>query len=195
MIIEDGTGTGKRLKIDDENRLHARVITETEIKHANEQGDSYAIHTAKMDVTGSTDIALFYLKNNEQQTLIVDSMIIGFGTGSALNPVDIMVLRDPTAGSIITNAVEVGFAENRNFSSSKVLLADHYKGTLGDTFTDGDPIGEYFGSHNQRLVAVNTDWTLPQGTAIGINVNPNLSSGIMTMYIVLIAYLKSTVES
>ena len=104
------------------------------------------------------------------------------------------IIRDPTAGSIITNAVDVSFSQNKNYSSSRTLSATHYKGTLGDDFDDGATIGEFFVNHNSRLAALNTDWVLPQGSAIGIKMNPNLSSGASSIYIVLVTYIRSDAE-
>ncbi len=42
MIIEDGKGSGNKLRIDANNRMHVQTVQEGEDTHAAENGDAYA---------------------------------------------------------------------------------------------------------------------------------------------------------
>jgi|GEM_PF-6661962 len=194
MILEDGTGTGSRLKIDSENRMWARVITESEAQHASEEGDAYNINTGIMLVTGSTTIAGLYIKNTETRNLIIEAVAVGIGTGSALNPAVVRIVRAPTLGTIISDANVVDMNANRNFNSSKTLSSLAYKGSLGSTFTDGAPVAQFFQTHNGRLFAT-INFILPQGTAMGVSINPNLTAGTSSVYIAAIVNLAPIVGS
>ena len=194
MNIEDGAGTGSRLKVDSENRLWARVITESEEENAASDSDAYNINTGAILVTGSTEIALLYIKNTETRDLIIGSIAVGLGTGSALNPAVITVVRAPTLGTIISDGNVVDMNQNRNFNSSKTLSALTYKGAVGATVTDGSDIGQFYQTHNGRLFAA-VNFVLPQGTAMCVKMNPNLTAATCSVYVAAISHLAPTVGS
>ena len=74
MILEDGTGSGSRAKIDNENRLHTNSITRVEVNQAIFLGNGYNVNTGLVDVTNANiDNAIFYLKNNGAETIQGDA--------------------------------------------------------------------------------------------------------------------------
>ena len=149
-IIQDGTGTGNRVKVSG-NRLFSHTITESEGVHAAEQGDAYNINTGTIGLTSSTASSVYYLKNNESRDLIVEAIAVGIGSAGTTTDVStITVIRNPTSVSYST-AVDMN--ANRNFGSSKTLTADTYKGAEAATTTGGTNIAQFYQAAGGRLYA------------------------------------------
>jgi hypothetical protein len=193
--IIDGTGTGQRVKIDNNNQLHTFSITETEQQQATDKGNSYNLNTGW--VTISADSAVMYFKNDEDLPFVIDAVAVGFKTGTQADIGTITLVRNPTAGTLIDAATNVDMNQNRNFGSSKTLKSTSlaYKATAsGQTFTDGDDIAIFAQSDTGRLFAT-IDFELPKGSSVGVQVDPNLSSGTIEVYVALIGYLKDVDNS
>ena len=190
QFITDGKGNGFRAGVDSFNRLLVRSTTERLDQQAMEDGDAYNVNTGDISLTNGAETACLYFKNNEIYPYHLLALAVGIG--KLPNPTEvtkITMLRNPKNGSIITNGVAVAQNQNRNFSSSKSLNADVYKGATGDSFTDGDEIAQFYaGLGNQRLYAA-IDFFLPQGTCVGINVQLNDTSG-GDLYVALVGYLE-----
>jgi hypothetical protein len=77
--VKDGTGTGNLARVDKENRLAVRAIQETEIEKAVLDGRAFNINTEFLPVSSSGENALLYVKNNEDDKLIVAAWFIGTG--------------------------------------------------------------------------------------------------------------------
>ena len=189
--IIDGTGSGKRAKVDTNNQLHVFGVTETEQQQATDIGNSYNLNTGWVSLAAET--AIMWFKNDEDTSFVVDAIAVGFDTGTQADIGTITVVRNPTAGTMITAAIAVSMNENRNFGSSNTLATTTlvYKGATGETFTDGSNIAIFAQSDTGRLFAT-VDFELPKGSSIGIRVDPNLSSGTVNCYAVLIGYLKTS---
>ncbi len=56
--IKDGTGTGKKVKVDAQNRLHTHSVTEGLVEHASSNGNSYNINTGTMTLTTGKESGL-----------------------------------------------------------------------------------------------------------------------------------------
>lgn len=189
FTILDGTGSGKAAAVGNDNRLKTRAITETVIQAANDDGEGFNFNTGPVSITGNT--AIMYLKNNGDRDLIVDAIAVGLGTATVSNPPRLFVVKNPTAGTIVSGASSVSMNQNRNFGSSEVFDGLVYKGASGDTFTDGSDTILFYQNANGRLYA-STDVQLPKGTSIGIRIEPQLSSGSISVYAALVCHLHST---
>ena len=119
MIIEDGSGKSFKAKVDENLRLHTQSVTETEAQHAAEVGEAFNINTGTINFTA--DGTLLYFKNDEDTDFVVESIAVGVGTMTETDPVKITVVRNPTAGDLITDATAVDMKQNRNFGSSIAL--------------------------------------------------------------------------
>lgn len=188
MKIEDGTGDGNSAKVDNNKRLHVQAITETEAVQAAELGDSYNLNTGLLSVTG--DATLVYIKNNEDQDLIVEAIALGSFEGiTHSDDPYITLVRNPTAGDLISDATAISMNQNRNFGSTKTLTADVYKGKVSGTVTGGN---------DAAILQVNPatrsfyqiDFILPKGSSMAIKLTANLSSGSANYYAALICHLK-----
>ena len=79
MIIEDGHGTGSKVKVGEEGCLNAKAVTVPMQQHINEQdGESYSVIIDKTP-TGAGD-CFFYIKNNSDKDMFVTSGKISAAT-------------------------------------------------------------------------------------------------------------------
>jgi hypothetical protein len=167
--IIDGTGTGKKVRVDNANRLHTHSVNETLIEYASSQGDSYNINTGTINLTSATESALLYFKNNGNNDIHIASVgyLIGNSTGGT-GDLHTTVTKNPTTGTIISGASNVGINTNKNAGSSRIMDIDAFKGAEGNTFTDGTDF--YYsllsGSAKSYVIATGAI-VLPKGSSIG----------------------------
>jgi hypothetical protein len=125
--IQDGTGSGKRVKVDSNNQIHTTSITRSNTQDATIKGNSYNINTGDIGLTSTTESAVLYFKSDEspvngETAFVVDAIAIGIDSlGTTSGMAKITIVKNPTAGTIVTNAVAVDMNENRNFGSSENL--------------------------------------------------------------------------
>jgi hypothetical protein len=136
--ILDGTGDGFEAKVDKDFRLHTQAVSRTELTQSILKGDGYNLSTGVVTLTSTTESALGYVKNEGDEPLVFSEILViinpsSGGTGNGI----IRIKRNPTAGTIITNADTNVTAANRNFASSKTIDGIIYKGGEGLTITDG----------------------------------------------------------
>lgn len=194
MRIQDATGQGPGAKVGSTNRLYTFAISESFEEFANKEGDAYNINTGTITLSDAADTPILYFKNNEDKDLIVTAIAIGAGpsTGAATDAnAVITIVRNPTAGTIVSGATAVDMNENRNFGSSKTLTADAYKGATGNTMTDGDDIIQLYQSENSRLFA-QLNLIIPKSKSIGIKFDPAASNTSQDVYAALVCHLDET---
>jgi len=73
--LQDGGGSGRLAKVNAENELVVRAITENELEAASEKGESYSWHAAAADID-TTDTMLF-IKNLSDTALHLERLILG----------------------------------------------------------------------------------------------------------------------
>ena len=197
-ILEDGKGSGKKAGIDNVNRLLTRAVTLEEKDLSASTGDKYNINTGDITLTDATITSVLYIKNNEDRDLVITGLIYNLGNstgGSGDGVID--VYRNPTAGTIVTDAVAVdvgtGVSANQNFGSNKTLTVDAYKGDTADNnFTDGSvTIYTRLSSAAGRTVIALGAIVLPKGSSIGISYTPPASNTSQTIQIAAACYLRS----
>lgn len=191
--ILDGLGKGTCAEVSSDNKLRVRAISETTIDHASENGNSYNINTGDIASLANGESALLYFKNGEDENLLIDAIAIGLSDGDASGIQKITVIKNPTAGTIISGASAVDMNENRNFGSADSLSSSlAYKGADTLTFTDGIETAQFYMGDNGRLFA-STGFVLPKGTSIGIKIDAALSSGTLTAYAAIVCHLEEIV--
>jgi hypothetical protein len=191
IIIKDGTGTGKTAKVDGANKLEVHSITEPESLHAAEQGDAYNLNTGLISITG--DATLLYVKNNEDQDLIIEAIALGSFEGiTHSDDPYITLVRNPTGGDLISDATTTGLLnQNRNFGSSKTLTANFYKGKVSGTVSGGDDIAILQATPGGRSFYT-INFVIPKGSSMAIKLTANLSSGSANWYAALICHVKNS---
>jgi hypothetical protein len=190
MKVESGSGNGREAKVGNNNRLFTDSVTTPEGVQALKEGDSYNINTGIVSISATT--GMLYLKNNEDKNLFIEAIVIGTGAGSynTTGEVQIQITRNPTTGTLIDNTTAVPQNANRNFGSAKTLTATAYKAAAsGNTITNGDDIILIGAPNAQARTFATINLLLEKGNSIGVEVNPNLSSGSVNCYVAIICHL------
>ena len=186
--IKSGTGNGYLAEVSTDNKLRTRSISETRIQHAVEVGNAYNINSGDISSLANGTSAILWFKNGEELDFSVDAIAVGIkdATGSDIHTVT--VVRNPTAGTIVSGATAVDMNQNRNFGHAGSLsLSLAYKGADTLTLTDGDDIAQFYMNESGRLFAT-VDFVIPKTKSVGINIDLSLSSGTATVYAALIGH-------
>lgn len=194
--IQDGTGSGYTQKVDNENRAWVNSLATQAEEGASQDGQAFNINTGLITITNaSTKNAVLYLKNNEDLDFVIVQLIYqtGASTGGSGN-MYVDVLRNPTAGTIVSGASAVEISANRNFGSSRALSATAYKGATGTTFTDGTKFFEtILATATQRIAVTAGAVVIPKGSSIGINFTTPAGNTSMAVEFVIAGFLKAAV--
>ena len=195
MILENGKGDGSKAMVDGNNQLHTFAITETKIQAAVERGDAYNINTGTIGLTGASASGVLYLKNDEspvngESAVSIDAIAIGIddeGTTTGMSTVTL--IKNPTAGTVISDATAVDMTVNRNFGSSNSLASTTlaYKGAEGKTLTGGTDFAQFFQQPGTRAY-YSVDLVLEKGSAIGVTIDTDTSSGTSDLYVAIICH-------
>ena len=187
-VIKSGDN-GNTAKVTSDGLLQTYATTRDSFTQVNLDGDAYNINTGFITLTNAADTPVLYLKNNETRDFLVTAIAVGVkdSTGGT-DLVAITIVRNPTAGTIVSNASAVAINSNRNFGSNKALTADAYKGATGSTMTDGTDHILFVQPDSGRLFAT-VDEALPKGTSIGIKIAPPANNTSMIVYAAIIGHL------
>jgi hypothetical protein len=191
--ITDGGGKGYSAEVDSENRLRVFSISEQEVYNASSLGNSYNFNTGVINLTSDSKSAVLYIKNNGDPDLILTQLSYSMGNSTGgTGDVLVTVLRNPTTGTIISNAVAMEMdGVNRNFGSSKSLTTDSYKGAEASTFTNGDKIIESIIDQSPTRVTVEVGGlVIPRGTSIGIDITPATSNSSLDVEFAASVYIR-----
>lgn len=169
-IIKDGTGSERAAKVNSDNRLHTNAITISDAGKSNIDGKLFIAGSLDVTLTTANESAVFYLKNSGTETILTDIFTISVGTstngtGTSLN----RLVRNPTAGTIVSNAVAMSVV-NSNFGSAKVLTADSFVGVEGDTMTGGTEFSR--AELPTSFVVADLNIVLPPGASMGFLFTP-----------------------
>jgi len=189
-MLRSGDGKGFLARVDGNLRLNTHSVTHTASAQANLDGDAYNINTGIITLTDAADTPILYVKNNESRPLFIEAIAVGVGpsTGGSGGVPKITVIRNPTAGTTISNANAVDINSNRNYGSASTLTVDAYKGATGETMTDGDDHIIFFQNSNGRLFA-SINEILPKGSSIGVKLDPQASNTSQDVYCAFVCHL------
>jgi hypothetical protein len=197
MMIENGVGDGKKARVDSNNQLHVFAVTEDEQNSAAEHGYLFNINTGLIALTGTSDSAVLYFKNNEgaingESNIIITSLIFGLYTRSATitDTATATLIRNPTAGTIIDDANVASMISNSNFGSSNTLDDSliYSASATGKTLTDGTDHAKVILTEG-RTAAPELNIDLAKGSSLGVKVDLNTSGGA-DLYIAAVCYRK-----
>ncbi len=196
-VIDDGTGTGKKAKVDSTNRLQTSAVTEPIADHAAESGVKFNINTGDITVTNATKTTMLYIKNTGSDEIVISALIYNLGTtASGSGDVKIDVIRNPTTGDIIDNTNDVeagnGTEANQNFGSNLVLNADIYKGATGETLVNGSTsVSTRSASATGRIVVTLGSIVIPKGSSIAVNYTPPTSNTSQIVQFAAACYVRT----
>ena len=196
-IKNDGPGADIGTHVDQNNQLHVFSIGKDVVTDAVTKGNAYNINTGWIALTTSTASGVFYFKNDEapvdgESTYIIESLVIvtdGVGTVTAGDPTDIVIIANPTGGTLISAASAVAYKHNRNFGSSSALSTGTlaYKGVEGSTVTGGTSFALLAQTINTRAsYPINIE--IPKGSSMAITMDTQTTSGTTSVYVAMIGY-------
>lgn len=166
-------------------------VTESEAQHAAEVGDAYNINSGEITSLTAGDATLLYFKNDEEQDVIIEAIAVGLrGFTGLSDKAVITVIKNPTAGDLITDATVVSMNQNRNFGSSKTLATTSfaYKGKAAGTITGGSDVAIFYQGEGRLYATINLE--LPRGSSLAIKVDSDATGG--NAYAALIMHVKDS---
>jgi hypothetical protein len=194
--IEDGAGTGFRVQVDSDKRLHVNSVSRTQDEQAALLGEAYNLATGSITLTTASESALAYMKYTGTDPFVIKEilMIPGSSTGGIGNAM-ITVKKNPTAGTIVSGAVDFPSINNRDFSSSKSVAEDAliYKGAEGNTLTGGDIFAVTTRTNFDAPISFDAaNIILRKGNSIGVCVTPPTSNTSQTWVIAITGFVEKT---
>jgi hypothetical protein len=187
----DGAATYK-VGATSRGQIKAFSVSESEAQEATELGDGYNINSGVVGLTSSTESGVLYFKNGESRRFIIEALAVGVGSAGTVTDVSqITMIKNPTGGTLISNATAVDMNENRSFGSSNTLASSlAYKGAEGNTVTGGDDGLLFFQAAGGRLFA-DIQLELNPGNSVAVKIDTNTSSGTTNVYAAIIGHLKA----
>lgn len=172
-IIQDGTGKGYLLKVDDENRMFVRAVSDATIVHESGQGNAWNINTQNISVAAAGESALLYFKNNSNLDAVVASVFIGIGTAGG-TPTDNALVRcylNPTGGTLLSGGTAVTVV-NRRVGEGRSFNYTVLSGASGSTITgqSATPILYQTQTASSR-VAGDVAITVPKGQSLAFTID------------------------
>ena len=188
LRLKDGTGSGYTAQVDNRNRVATLATTQAVSTQRSLDGFGYNLNTGKIALTDGSEAAVFYMKYTGTTKFHVTRIVIGLGilSGTVSESVEMFVKSNPSAGTIVSDAVGVDMNANRDFSSANTLPADVFKGGQGKTITDGEDAFLFFAEGNQRAITA-VDLIMSQGNSLGITVQLNATGG-GNLYIAVVGH-------
>ena len=190
--IKDGGGRGYEARVSSDFRLLSHTITETEEVYANKLGNAYNINTGIITLSDDAETPICYINNSgETKELVVVGLVFGFGPsigGTSTDMMKITTVRNPTGGTIVSNATAVDILGNRNYGSSNIADILAYKGATGNTLTGGDDYLLVFaGTRSRSFIDINA--IIPKGSSMGIKVQSQSNNTSQEVYVAVVCYL------
>ena len=193
MIIEDGTGTGNKAKVDSHGRVRALSVSEPLSVDAAVNGKNYNINSGMINLTSGSESAVAYFKNKETDSFVIEEILVILGTSTGgSGDLEVKLIKNPSSGTIVSNAVAGDNVSNRNFGSTTELKADFYKGVEGDTLTDGTAFADTIRTQPSAISFDADVIILPESASIGVMVTPQSGNTSMDCTVAIIGYVLSS---
>jgi hypothetical protein len=141
-FIEDGTGTGKRVKVNRYNHLVARSVAEPLLSFASHNGNSFGLGTPLTEISASNYPnnfrKVFWFQNNDPGNFFhVDSFFLNYVLSGSSNAAATMTATWHFNESVPEVSASQGAFVNLNLGKSNVALGDVYywNGSGSDGFS------------------------------------------------------------
>lgn len=177
-LIEDGAGSGKKVKVNKENRLQTETISVSEeAKNAFEKGLCFVV-TLETQITNPAG-AILYLKNTSStKTMVIETFMISTSAAST-----VLEFRKNDTGTPGTTTTLT--QHNTNFASGLTAEADCYttSGTAISGLTAGMVLGKF---HNVPVgvmqFPVDSTFVLEKNNSLTVSVTVTGSVGFGIRY-------------
>ena len=189
FVLEDGTGTGSKLKVSKENRAQTDSVTHTSAQQAAEEGRLFQIGAGIVNLTSANESAVLFLRNDADMDLEITNVTIssGLSTGGASG--DVLLAKLYTNPSGLVGGSDAPFVNN-NLGSSKLPEGVFTAGAEAATLTDGDLGGAaYIPVANFERVELY--WILPKGSSLAITIQPPAGNTSLNVGCFVDAYIST----
>ena len=192
--IIDGRGTGSLAKVDGKGNLHTDSTVFSRGERASTEGEAFNINTGIIKLTSANKSSVFYLKNNQDYPMVIDTFfyLIGNSTGGSGDMI-ISIIRNPTNGTIVSGAVDCEMhGVNRNFGSSNTIENSLiYKGAEANTITNGVKFIESIFNQSPTRAAIGVGAIIiPKGSSISVEITPATGNTDVDIQVGLSLYLE-----
>ncbi len=197
--ILDGLGNGYRAQVDSDHRLHVNSVTRTQAEQAALLGEAYNMSTGSIELTDANASCIAYFKYQGVDPFVIAEILAipGETTGGSGNAL-IQILKNPTAGTIIDNAVPFSAINNRDFSSFKNIAEDAliYKGAQGDTLTGGESFAITTRSNFDIPVTFDAaNIILKKGNSLGVCITPPAGNTSQSWVVAIVGFVETATVS
>ena len=186
MRIEDGTGKGYELGIDSTNRALTRATTESQQLEGAKLGKSYQIGSGHATLTSANDSALIYIKNNEDDDLVINALSLSSGAMTGATPTNYLVTIYANSTGLSTSTP--GGGVNNNFGSNRSLATSITIGAEAATVTGGNIVGQFYVQSNSFFTK-SAAWVFPKGATLAVSIQPATGNTSFSVGVIFEAYL------
>ena len=169
--IQDGTGSNRRARVGNANRLFTESTTRSEREEQAINGEAYIVGTGFVNLTTSGTSAVLYFKNNEDFDLVITRFLIGVkkSVGGTENFITGIIYKNPT--SMVSGTGNPLAINNVNFGSSNTVDADSEIGQQGALLAGGSA---YLATviPTENITSEDASTILPKGSSIGVFITP-----------------------
>lgn len=199
--LEDGTGTGRRARVTNENRLSVDSVSFSAEENAIRRGEGWQLAAAvpgvgHVEFQDDQQTAMLYFENTDPLDMILDRLVVVLGsvTGGT-GDWFLQAVRNPTVGTI-SNPAGVS---NSNHGSSKEYPGSVFRslspvtnggvaGTDFDTITGGTGAVLPIQQTSNRIV-LPLGRRLPTGSSFGVRLTPPTGTTAARALVVAHVYL------
>lgn len=169
--IQDGTGSKRKVKVSNANRLYAESVIRTEREEESLLGEAYIVGSGFVTLTGTSTSAVLYLKNNEDSDLVITRFLIGVkkSSGGTENFITGIIYQNPT--SMVSGTTNPLIINNVNFGSSNTVDVDSEIGQTGALLVGGSAYLSIV-APTENLTSEAASTILPKGSSIGVFITP-----------------------
>lgn len=194
MRITDGSGANYGAKVDLNNRLHTEAVNRGVLTEAVFKGEAFNFNTGAITLTSANESAIGYFKYNGADPFVITEILLIAGTTTGgSGDGTLKILRNPTSGTIITGAVPVEIAANRDFSSSLTVDGDTFKGAEGNTLTGGSTFAETTRSSFGTVISIDAaEIILRKGNSLGVTWTPPSGNTSQVVKIAATGYISGS---
>ena len=169
--IQDGTGSKRKVKVGNSNKLFTEATTRNEREEQSILGEAYIVGTGFVNLTTSGTSAVLYFKNNEDVDLVITRFLIGVkkSAGGTENFITRVIYKNPT--SMVSGTGNPLAINNVNFGSSNTVDADSEIGQQGALLAGGSA---YLATviPTENITSEDASTILPKGSSIGVFITP-----------------------
>lgn len=173
--IQDGTGSSKKAKVSNSNKLSVESVIRSEREEEGILGEAYNVSTGFVRLTSANQSSVLYFKNNEDVDLIVTEFLFAVrdSTGGTTRHIRVDIIKNPISmGSGSGTDLNIS---NINFGSSNTVNSDSEIGQEGSTLNNGTTYLLLVAPLDNLTTEV-ASTIIPKGSSIGVNVVPPTSN-------------------